>query len=89
MYIHSELDLCFLVTSFYPETNKELHLGNPFNNLSWVASVDGSAFLELWVVQILTSAPGELQTSLCESLDVTLAWEDWDDPQAHKVIQWA
>ena len=35
-----------------------------------------------------TSAPGEYQTSLCESLDVTLAREDWDDSRAHRLIQW-
>ena len=39
-------------------------------------------------VQILTFAPGEWQISQCESPDVTLAWEDRDDPQAHRVVWW-
>ena len=48
----------------------------------------GYLFFSLWKVQILTFAPGEWQISQCESPDVTLAWEDRDDPQAHRVVWW-
>ena len=29
-----------------------------------------------------------MKISQCESPDVTLAWEDRDDPQAHRVVWW-
>ena len=41
----------------------------------------------IWSVSLQLSHTSKLEV-ICESPDVTLAWEDRDDPQAHRVVWW-